>query len=172
MDSSSKQPSTEIPPGGDPSGSKKSLITQHHLGDTSAATFLDVAVLRCLFITHWQEEGIYWALHYMYNRLRDISEETAAQQQPRRRSNSLPIPKIEVSLYQNNEIKLQEVKDFIEVPSPKDVSLLAGKYYSWYLITFVEISLKMFQSHRMCPKLLRMLFRITSAALVRKLRSV
>lgn len=36
--------------------------------DISAATFLDVAVLRCLFITHWQEEGIYWALHYMYNR--------------------------------------------------------------------------------------------------------
>ncbi|XP_065170367.1 protein unc-80 homolog isoform X8 [Atheta coriaria] len=138
MDSSSKQPSTEIPPGGDPSGSKKSLITQHHLGDTSAATFLDVAVLRCLFITHWQEEGIYWALHYMYNRLRDISEETAAQQQPRRRSNSLPIPKIEVSLYQNNEIKLQEVKDFIEVPSPKDVSLLADVPESPYVSKTAE----------------------------------
>lgn len=39
-----------------------------HPIDISAATFLDVGVLRCLFITHWQEEGIYWALHYMYNR--------------------------------------------------------------------------------------------------------
>lgn len=36
--------------------------------DTTAATFLDVAVLRCLFILHWQEEGVYWCLHYIYNR--------------------------------------------------------------------------------------------------------
>ncbi|CAH1118757.1 unnamed protein product, partial [Phaedon cochleariae] len=95
--------------------------------DISAATFLDVAVLRCLFITHWQEDGIYWALHYMYNRLRDISDELAGQQQPRKRSNSLPIPKIEVSLYQSTESKKcdENHKDFIEVPEPKDVSLHA-----------------------------------------------
>jgi protein unc-80 len=36
--------------------------------DVSAATFLDVAVLRCLFVSHWQEEGVYWCLHYLYNR--------------------------------------------------------------------------------------------------------
>jgi len=36
--------------------------------DVSAATFLDVAVLRCLFISHWQEEGIFWSLQYLYNR--------------------------------------------------------------------------------------------------------
>lgn len=36
--------------------------------DTTAATFLDIAVLRCLFILHWQEEGVYWCLHYIYNR--------------------------------------------------------------------------------------------------------
>ena len=59
-------------------------------------------------------------------RLRDISEETAAQHQPRKRSNSLPIPKIEVSFYQSTESKKVENKDFIEVPEPKDVSLLAG----------------------------------------------
>lgn len=58
-------------------------------------------------------------------RLRDISEETANQQQPRRRSNSLPIPKIEVSIFQNDS-KKQETKDFIEVPEVKDVSPLAG----------------------------------------------
>ncbi|KAJ8947309.1 hypothetical protein NQ318_004561 [Aromia moschata] len=99
--------------------------------DISAATFLDVGVLRCLFITHWQEEGIYWALHYMYNRLRDISDETAGQQQPRKRSNSLPIPKIEVSLYQNTETrKTENNKDFIEVPEVKDVSLLAESPYT------------------------------------------
>lgn len=111
---------------GDPQGSKKTL-SGCNFGDASAATFLDVAVLRCLFITHWQEEGVYWALHYMYNRLRDISEDSANQQPPRRRSNSLPIPKIEVSVFQNDNRK-QEAKDFIEVPEVKDVSPLAGRY--------------------------------------------
>lgn len=41
---------------------------QHTRFDTVAATFLDVGVLRCLFILHWQEEGVYWCLHYIYNR--------------------------------------------------------------------------------------------------------
>lgn len=36
--------------------------------DATAATYLDIAVLRCLFILHWQEEGVYWCLHYIYNR--------------------------------------------------------------------------------------------------------
>lgn len=36
--------------------------------DAVAATFLDIGVLRCLFILHWQEEGVYWCLHYIYNR--------------------------------------------------------------------------------------------------------
>lgn len=69
---------------------------------------------------------MYWALHYMYNRLRDINEDAANQQQPRRRSNSLPIlPKVETSASQNNT-KKPEAKDFIEVPEVKDVSPLAG----------------------------------------------
>ncbi|XP_045467085.1 protein unc-80 homolog isoform X2 [Harmonia axyridis] len=98
--------------------------------DICAATFLDVAVLRCLFITLWQEEGIYWALHFLYNRLRDINEATSGQQQPRRRSNSLPIPKIEVSLYQGSDSKKSDSnKDFIEVPEVKDVSLLSESPY-------------------------------------------
>ncbi|XP_011496979.1 PREDICTED: protein unc-80 homolog [Ceratosolen solmsi marchali] len=36
--------------------------------DVQAATFLDVAVIRCLFIRQWQEEGIFWALQFLYNR--------------------------------------------------------------------------------------------------------
>lgn len=63
----------------------------------------------------------------IYCRLRDISEESAAQHQPRKRSNSLPIPKIEVSFYQSNDNKKMENKDFIEVPEPRDVALLLGK---------------------------------------------
>lgn len=37
-------------------------------GDVTAATFLDIAVLRCLFISHWQEDGVYWSFHYIFNR--------------------------------------------------------------------------------------------------------
>nr|CAD7444735.1 unnamed protein product [Timema bartmani] len=92
--------------------------------DLCAATFLDVAVLRCLFVSQWQEEGVYWALQFLYHRLREISEDTSSQQQPRRRSNSLPIPKIEVSIYQSPEMKNREPKDFMEVPEVKDVSYL------------------------------------------------
>lgn len=36
--------------------------------DVRAATFLDVAVLRCLFVSQWGEEGIYWALQFLYRR--------------------------------------------------------------------------------------------------------
>ncbi|CAH1139308.1 unnamed protein product [Phyllotreta striolata] len=117
---SSKVPSTEAQ-GKDEFG--RAMPVQK----SSAATFLDVAVLRCLFITLWQEEGIYWALLFLFNRLRDINDESVGQQQPRKRSNSLPIPKIEVSLYQSNDSKKSDTsnKDFIEVPEPKDVSLLA-----------------------------------------------
>ncbi|XP_026299996.1 protein unc-80 homolog isoform X7 [Apis mellifera] len=95
--------------------------------DVRAATFLDVAVLRCLFVPQWQEEGVHWALQFLYHRLRMINEETSVQQMPRRRSNSLPIPKIEVSIYQSPENKKKDVsKDFMEVPEVRDVSLLTG----------------------------------------------
>ncbi|XP_029661672.1 protein unc-80 homolog [Formica exsecta] len=95
--------------------------------DVRAATFLDVATLRCLFVTQWQEEGIFWALQFLYYRLRRINEEISVQQMPRRRSNSLPIPKIEVSIYQSPESKKKDVlKDFIEVPDTRDTSLLTG----------------------------------------------
>lgn len=48
--------------------------TEHAVGsaidsDVRAATFLDVATLRCLFVTQWQEEGIFWALQFLYYRL-------------------------------------------------------------------------------------------------------
>lgn len=33
-----------------------------------AATFLDVATLRCLFVPQWQEEGVFWALQFLYYR--------------------------------------------------------------------------------------------------------
>ncbi|KAL5280592.1 unc-80 family protein [Megaselia abdita] len=66
--------------------------------DIAAANYLDVAVLRCLFISNWQEDGVYWGLHYMYNRLREIGDEAKITSRTRKnRSNSLPIPHIEIS---------------------------------------------------------------------------
>nr|XP_053644309.1 protein unc-80 homolog [Cherax quadricarinatus] len=72
---------------------------QSALTDPTLATFLDVAVLRCLFVHQWMEEGVYWAINFIYRRLQDIGEETGHNVPPRRRSNSLPIPKIHVSLH-------------------------------------------------------------------------
>lgn len=43
--------------------------------------------------------------------------------QPRKRSNSLPIPKIEVSIYQSPDIKEHDsLKNFMEVPESKEIS--------------------------------------------------
>jgi len=39
----------------------------------SYATYLDVAVLRCLFICDWQESGVYWAVTYLSNRLAELN---------------------------------------------------------------------------------------------------
>lgn len=70
--------------------------------DIAAANYLDVAVLRCLFISNWQEDGVYWGLHYMYNRLREIGDEAKITSRTRKnRSNSLPIPQIEISKVTN-----------------------------------------------------------------------
>ncbi|XP_055936881.1 protein unc-80 homolog isoform X2 [Argiope bruennichi] len=71
--------------------------------DVALATYLDVAVLRCLFISQWLEEGIFWALKYLYQRLKDIKEASSEISCVRKRSYSLPIPEIEVSLYQSPE---------------------------------------------------------------------
>ncbi|KAI5631670.1 cation channel complex component UNC80 domain-containing protein [Phthorimaea operculella] len=110
------------PAKGTPTSAEKSPPTAKQI-HVSAATFLDVATLRCLFTSTWQEEGVYWALHYLYNRLRDICDELSKQTAPRKRSNSLPIPKIEVSIYQSPEMKERDsLKNFIEVPEPKDIS--------------------------------------------------
>ena len=38
------------------------------LDDVTAATFLDVAVVRCLFMPRWCEEGVHWALQFLFYR--------------------------------------------------------------------------------------------------------
>uniref|UniRef100_A0AC35TVB0 UNC80 domain-containing protein n=1 Tax=Rhabditophanes sp. KR3021 TaxID=114890 RepID=A0AC35TVB0_9BILA len=59
--------------------------------DVSSATYLDVAVIRCLLIQHWCEEGVIWSFHYLYNRLRDIQmDQKQHDSYARSRSNSVP----------------------------------------------------------------------------------
>lgn len=47
---------------------QKELELGDKLNDPSMATYLDVAVLRCLFASQWLEEGIHWALCYLTKR--------------------------------------------------------------------------------------------------------
>lgn len=70
----------------------------------------------------------------MYFRLSEIGEEAAISiNQPRKRSNSLPIPHIEISLYQGPNSNNRDSpgssinKDYIEIPEPSITACLAGK---------------------------------------------
>ncbi|XP_039288610.1 protein unc-80 homolog isoform X7 [Nilaparvata lugens] len=110
-------------------GSTRAAMISSNVVDIAAATFMDVAVLRCLFIPSWQEEGIYWALQFLYHRLHNINEDSILQQQPRRRCNSLPTPKIEVSFHQSPESKKKQSKAYIEVPEPRHINILAEAPY-------------------------------------------
>ena len=57
-----------------PTKSSSSVEKKHfdfetkQLSDPSMATFLDVAVLRCLFTSQWLEDGIHWGLNFLLNR--------------------------------------------------------------------------------------------------------
>ncbi|EJD73700.1 hypothetical protein LOAG_18891 [Loa loa] len=45
---------------------------QQSFVDPQEATYMDVAVIRCLLIKYWAENGVYWALKYLLNRLFEI----------------------------------------------------------------------------------------------------
>ncbi|CAG5120058.1 unnamed protein product, partial [Candidula unifasciata] len=65
--------------------------------DILSASYLDVAVLRCLFCLSWSEDGIYWALRYMHQRMLEVCRETEnMDSKERTRSCSLPIPDLNV----------------------------------------------------------------------------
>ena len=62
----------------------------------NAASYFDVAVLRCLFQPQWAEEGVYWALTYCLQRLRRALDAKAGRGEagllpprPRPRSHSV-----------------------------------------------------------------------------------
>lgn len=60
---------------------------------------------------------------FFFWRLMKIREETTIQPMPRRRSNSLPIPKIEISRYLSTEStkKKEEAKEYVDqVPEQRE----------------------------------------------------
>ena len=81
---------------------KKYEFNEKDLVEPFLATYLDVAVIRCLFTSQWIEEGVEWALNYIYRRLETISKYKKKQKETLYRSNSLPTPK------RKNEDKLLE----------------------------------------------------------------
>lgn len=72
------------------SGSTDDELDENSFTDPTVASYLDVAVIRALLITHWQEQGVYWALRYILNRLEEIQVYVTIRQGARQRSNSLP----------------------------------------------------------------------------------
>ena len=46
---------------------------QENLREVTYATYLDIAVLRCLVICDWKEPGVCWSLTYLVNRLADFN---------------------------------------------------------------------------------------------------
>uniref|UniRef100_A0A9J2Q853 Uncharacterized protein n=1 Tax=Ascaris lumbricoides TaxID=6252 RepID=A0A9J2Q853_ASCLU len=68
------------------------------LSDPHEATYFDVAVIRCLLIKHWSEDGVYWAMRYLLNRLADIDSYRSSQEGMfRSRANSAPtVPHLKI----------------------------------------------------------------------------
>src|SRR5699024_4684450 len=72
---------------------KRHEFNEKDLVEPFLATYLDVAVLRCLFTSQWIEEGIEWALSYLHRRLETISKYKEKRKVALFRSASLPIPR-------------------------------------------------------------------------------
>lgn len=62
--------------------------------DVLSASYFDVAVLQCFFCPQWTEEGVYWGLRYIHQRLLEISSECQNVEYQRERSQSLPTPEV------------------------------------------------------------------------------
>ncbi|XP_035712762.1 protein unc-80 homolog isoform X4 [Folsomia candida] len=84
-------------PGGGGGGKDSTLLWKN----LRLASFMDVAVLRCLFVPQWEEEGVYWGCMYLFKRFEEIAAHKAAcaeeEVATRQRSNSLPTPKCQKS---------------------------------------------------------------------------
>ena len=58
--------------------------------DVLSASYFDVAVMRCLFCPQWSEDGVYWGLRYIHQRLLEVCDDLHRVEYTRERSKSLP----------------------------------------------------------------------------------
>ena len=85
-----RRSSKTTPDSASPDSKQKMTPTFKRLKDPVMATYFDVAVLRCLFLSQWIEEGVDWALKFVINRLNDVKEAQAIVARPVHRCKSLP----------------------------------------------------------------------------------
>ncbi|KAM3722777.1 Protein unc-80 [Dirofilaria immitis] len=81
--------------------------------DPQEATYMDVAVIRCLLIKHWAENGVYWAIKYLLHRLYEIKlYRNSSTIIHRSRANSMPnISNLKLfSTKMNNRQILKEIQ--------------------------------------------------------------
>lgn len=82
-----------------------------HQYDVLSATYMDIAVLQCLFCPQWDEEGINWSLQYLLKRLTDIKLEMTRIKKLKQLSQSMP----NLELCKENEAKVFPRKDSASV---------------------------------------------------------
>uniref|UniRef100_A0A0R3RLJ4 Uncharacterized protein n=1 Tax=Elaeophora elaphi TaxID=1147741 RepID=A0A0R3RLJ4_9BILA len=88
---------------------------QQSFVDPQEATYMDVAVIRCLLIKHWAEDGVYWAIKYLLHRLFEIKMYRNSRAITHRsRANSVPsIPHLKLfstKMVQDNRKVLKEIQ--------------------------------------------------------------
>ncbi|XP_048774238.1 protein unc-80 homolog isoform X3 [Ostrea edulis] len=93
--------------------------------DILSASYFDIAVLRCLFSLHWSEEGVFWGLKYVHQRLLEVCDEYVRMDySERERSHSLPFQDIKLLRSQStqlhgNEKSFGKLKSGLKKPSSR-----------------------------------------------------
>ncbi|KAL5013018.1 hypothetical protein ScPMuIL_011569 [Solemya velum] len=91
--------------------------------DILSASYFDIAVMKNLFCLHWSEDGIYWALYYMHQRLLEVCDEYSHLDiSERERSRSLPLP--ELNILQMQSMPSSPENTFIDADSIDDLTTL------------------------------------------------
>lgn len=91
--------------------------------DILSASYFDIAVMKNLFCLHWSEDGIYWALYYIHQRLLEVCDEyTHLDISERERSRSLPLP--ELHILQAQSMSSSPENAFIDADSIDDLSTI------------------------------------------------
>ena len=85
--------------------------------DILSASYFDIAVIRCLFCLHWSEDGVFWALRYIQQRLLEVCDEFLRRDYTdRERSRSLPFPDLALLKKQSNPFAEFDRKYGIHAP--------------------------------------------------------